>query len=75
VQALGVDCLDEGCINATKEGFDIFMVVHDEILSLDRPDATVKDLEKAFCSIGSWADGFPLAADGDVVPYYLKELD
>lgn len=75
VQALGVDCLDEGCISATKAGFDIFMVVHDEILSLDRPDATVQDLEKAFCNIGSWADGFPLAADGEVVPYYLKNLD
>jgi len=75
VQALGVDCLDEGCISATKAGFDIFMVVHDEILSLDRPDATVQDLEKAFCNIGTWADGFPLAADGEVVPYYLKNLD
>lgn len=75
VQALGVDCLDEGCINATKDGFDIFMVVHDEILSLDRPDATVKDLEKSFCTIGAWAEGFPLAADGEVVPYYMKNLD
>jgi DNA polymerase len=75
VQALGVDCLDEGCIAATKAGFDIFMVVHDEILTLDRPDATVHDLEKAFCSIGDWAATFPLAADGEVVPYYLKNLD
>ena len=74
-QALGVDCLDEGCINATRDGFDIFMVVHDEILTLDHPTLTVKDLEKSFCTIGPWADGFPLAADGDVVPYYLKELD
>ena len=75
VQSLGVDCLDEGCRAATAAGFDIFMVVHDEILALDRPDATVKDLEKVFCDIGPWAATFPLAADGEVVPYYLKNLD
>lgn len=75
VQGMGADLLDQGCISASKAGFDIFIVIHDQALSLDRPDATIKDFEREFCNVGSWADSFPLAADGVVVPYYLKELD
>ncbi len=75
VQAMGADLLDQGCIAAAKAGFDIFLVVHDQSLCLDRPDATIKDFEREFCNVGDWAKTFPLAAEGEVVPFYLKTLD
>lgn len=75
VQAMGADLLDQGCIAATKAGFDIFLIVHDQALCLDRPDATIKDFEREFCNVGEWAKTFPLAADGCIVNYYTKDLD
>lgn len=75
VQATGADLLDEGCISATEAGFDIFLIVHDQSLCYAHPTKSLAEFEKAFCSVGEWARTFPLAADGAVVPYYLKELD
>ena len=74
IQAMGVDLLDQGCIAAEKAGFDIFLLVHDQALCLDRSDATIKDFEREFCNVGEWAKTFPLAAEGAVVPYYTKDL-
>lgn len=75
VQAMGADLLDEGCIAATKAGFDIFLLVHDQALCYKHPSKSLKDFENAFTSVGEWAKTFPLAADADEVPYYKKELD
>lgn len=75
IQGLGVDCLDQGCISASKDGFDIFIVVHDQALCYARPDASIEDFEKSFCKVGDWAKTFPLEADGVVVPYYTKDID
>lgn len=75
VQAMGADLLDEGCIAATKAGFDIFLIVHDQALSYKHPEKSLKEFEEAFCSVGAWANTFPLAADAIEVPYYLKEID
>lgn len=73
VQAMGADLLDEGCISAEKAGFEVFLIVHDQALCYAHPELTIDDYEKAFCTVGDWASTFPLAADGNVVPYYLKD--
>lgn len=75
VQAMGADLLDEGCISATKAGFDIFLIVHDQALAYKHPVKPLSEFEEAFCSVGPWADSFPLASDAMTVPYYLKEID
>ena len=75
IQSMGADLLDEGCIAATKAGFDIFLIVHDQAICYERPDDTIKDFEREFCNVGEWAKTFPLAADGCIVNYYTKELD
>jgi len=75
VQAMGADLLDEGCISAVEAGFDIFLIVHDQALCYAHPVLTLKQFEEAFCSVGDWAATFPLAADGAVVPFYMKEID
>jgi len=71
-QAIGVDLLNYGCHCAEQEGFDIRMIIHDEILALNngRP---IEELQEAFCRTQPWAEGFPLSSSGSVVPYYLKD--
>lgn len=74
VQAIGVDLLDEGCMNAASHGFDIFMIVHDQALCLNEGRAgEIEDYSAALCDVGDWAATFPLEADGNIVPYYLKD--
>lgn len=71
-QAMGADLLDYGCQQAEKAGFDIRMIIHDQILALEdhRP---VEELVAAFCKVPEWAATFPQAASGDVVEYYTKD--
>ena len=73
VQAMGADLLDEGCIAAEKAGFDVFLIVHDQALCYAHDELTIEDYEKSFCTVGDWAATFPLAAEGQIVPYYLKD--
>jgi hypothetical protein len=73
VQAMGADLLDEGCISAEKAGFEVFLIVHDQALCYAHNELTIEDYEKSFCTVGDWAASFPLAAEGNVVPYYLKD--
>lgn len=71
-QAMGVDLLDHGCLEAEKAGFDVRMIVHDQILALEdgRP---VEELIQSFCAVPDWAKTFPQKATGDLAPYYLKD--
>lgn len=71
-QAMGVDLLNHGCLRAEESGFDIRMIIHDEILSLESPQSIEKLLEK-FCSVPPWAATFPQKATGAWAPYYLKD--
>jgi DNA polymerase len=71
-QAMGADLLDYGCQQAEAEGFDIRMIIHDQILALEngRP---VDELVEAFCRVPEWAATFPQAASGDIADYYTKD--
>lgn len=73
VQAMGADLLDQGCQAAEARGFEVFLIVHDQALCYAHPTLTVKDFEEAFCSVGEWANSFPLDAEAQVVPYYRKD--
>lgn len=71
VQMMGAEFLNTGCMAAEAAGFDIRMIIHDEILAMfnGRP---VEDLTKAFCTKPSWAHDFILEAEGSLVQYYTK---
>lgn len=71
-QAIGVDLLNYGCWCAEQEGFDIRMIIHDEILAINdgRP---IEQLQEAFCRTQPWAEGFPLGSSGEIVKYYTKD--
>ena len=73
VQAMGADLLDEGCQSAEAAGFEVFLIVHDQALCYRHPELTIEDYEREFCSVGDWAESFPLAAEGQVVPFYRKD--
>lgn len=71
VQAIGADLLNYGMICAEQEGYGIFMCIHDQALAQSN-GGTLEGYLEALCRKQSWAEDFPLEADGEVVPYYLK---
>ena len=71
-QAMGVDLLNYGCIKAEEAGFDVRMIVHDQILALD-DGRDIAELQKHFCAKQEWASDFPLESSGAKFPYYLKD--
>lgn len=72
VQATGADLLNYGCLQAADEGYDIRMIIHDQILGMDN-GLSLEGFIEAFCRKQPWAADFPLAASGAVVPFYLKD--
>lgn len=71
-QAMGADLLDHACQQVEKEGFDICMVIHDQILALE-DGRHVDDLVDVFCRVPEWASTFPQAASGSVQKFYTKD--
>jgi DNA polymerase len=71
-QAMGADLLDYGCQQAEEEGFNVCMIIHDQILAFEngRP---VSELVEAFCRLQPWAETFPQAASGDIADFYTKD--
>ena len=74
VQAVARDVLAEGLRNAKAKGFDIVLHVHDEIVEEVPLDSqlTLEDLIECMARPISWAPGLPLAAAGEVTPFYKK---
>lgn len=70
VQATGADLLNYGCIEATRDGYEILMIVHDQALA--RANKPLAGFMEAICRKQPWAETFPLEADGAIVPFYLK---
>jgi hypothetical protein len=71
-QAICGDFMANGAVNASKHGYDIFMLVHDEAIGPQKPGQTQEELCKLLCQLPKWAAGMPLAADGNVIPFYKK---
>lgn len=69
-QATGLDLLVNGVLAAEREGFEPFLVVHDQCLVPARGDKDV--FVKALCEVPDWFKGFPLEAEADQVRSYCK---
>lgn len=69
-QGIGADLLAHGAINAEKQGFEPFLLVHDQALVKD--NGRKDEFEKAMCMIPEWFQGFPLEATADCVRSYCK---
>ncbi|UPU16042.1 DNA polymerase [Serratia phage vB_SmaM-Otaku] len=74
VQALCRDLLAWSMPVVEAAGYPIILSVHDELIT-ETPDDdryNVAELEAAMCHLPSWARGFPLAAEGDIMYRYRK---
>lgn len=76
VQAVARDLLLEAMLKIDKEGFDIVMHVHDEIVNEVEENTAEEKLKKLCDVMGSeidWAKGLPLGADGYITKFYKKD--
>lgn len=71
-QAICGDFMANGACNASKHGYDIFMLVHDEAIGPQKEGQTQERLCELLCDLPKWAEGMPLAADGNVIEFYKK---
>lgn len=74
-QAIGGDFLSNGIVVAEKNGYETFMIVHDQALCLyeEGKGHTVKGYGDSLCDLPKWAEDFPLEFDGGIVNYYTKD--
>ena len=73
-QALCRDLLAVALVEVAAAGWPIILHVHDEIVTEvpNTPEYTVDKLSTLMCKLPSWAEGFPLAAEGDELMRYAK---
>lgn len=73
-QALCRDMLAFALVNVERSGWPIVLHVHDEIVTdvPNEPQYSAAELERLMCVLPDWADGFPLAAEGQELLRYAK---
>ena len=71
-EGVGADLLNNGIINSETVGYQVASLIHDQILAYKREGQTIEDLVERMIDVPDWTDGLPVAADGQVQPYYTK---
>lgn len=71
-QAIAADLLNNGTVNAEKRGIQVATLVHDQCLAYKREGQKIEDLCECLTTLPAWAEGLPIAVDGQVQPYYTK---
>ena len=73
-QALCRDMLAFALVNVERSGWPIVLHVHDEIVTdvPNEPQYSAAELERLMCQLPNWAEGFPLAAEGQELERYAK---
>ena len=74
IQGIAADNMTVGALNASRAGYKIVALIHDEALSEYDPLAgqSADHFVKCLTKLPAWAEGMPLAAEGGVVEFYLK---
>lgn len=72
-QAVAADLMVESAYRAMEQGYEIVMLVHDEIVCTTRsPSFNLSELEKCITTLPPWAAGLPLAGESSMMPFYSK---
>lgn len=73
-QALCRDMLAFALVGVERAGWPIVLHVHDEIVTdvPNEPQYSAAELERLMCLLPDWAEGFPLAAEGQELFRYAK---
>lgn len=71
-QGTAFDFMGHGAVNAEKQGFPAWALIHDQELAPAVPGRTVEEFAAALTLLPSWADGMPLKAEGEDAPFYTK---
>lgn len=71
-QAVAADIMSNGAVLATRAGFKIFALIHDQALALKLPKQNLNDYIRCLTTLPVWAKGLPIKAEGKEVPYYKK---
>ena len=72
VQAIARDCLAYTMTELDREGYQIAMHVHDEVI-IEGTAGDLRDVEEIMARVPPWAEGLPLRADGYECTYYRKD--
>jgi DNA polymerase len=64
VQAVARDVMREGIFSIVDAGFEFLLSVHDQILAQAEEPGRLKEFINLITHVPSWANGFPLAAEG-----------
>lgn len=72
VQAVAADVMATGSHNAENAGYSIATLIHDECLTFNKPGQTIEELVRLLTTLPEWADGLPIEAEGDLIPFYKK---
>jgi DNA polymerase len=75
VQAVARDVMCYGALEAMANGFNIFMLVHDEVVALSdagHDDANRILMKQSLLSVPGWCAGLPLDAEVKSMDRYSK---
>lgn len=72
VQAIARDILAEAMMRIEKEGFNIVMHIHDEVV-IESDSSSIEEVNQIMSLVPSWAPGLILDADGFESEFYKKD--
>lgn len=71
-QAVAADIMCNGAQNAEDAGYEICALIHDQALAYHRAGQTPEQFVSLLTKLPDWANGLPLAAEGELTPFYRK---
>lgn len=72
-QGTAADIMAHGSHNAERAGYPIATLIHDQALAYQTNGQTAERFVELLTDLPEWAKNLPIAAEGNVVPFYKKD--